>query len=866
MKQKLKRIFTVQNILISLVIAVVLGLLLTTTFALAGSGYDYYRVITIDSIMVDATLTDFPVAVSFTSSLNATVGNGGHVENTTTGSATGSMTIPADLVFCDDVDCTIVYDHEIDDYDATTGKLVAWIKIPSVSSTVDTEFYMHYGNSSVTTNQESITAVWSNNYEAVYHFTDLGGQDSGPNNLDATDNASTAGTAGVVGDAVAVDADDYYTTPDNASLDLGTGDYTLSGAWKVTADGGALFSYGDRSDSQGITCYMKPTIQCLADDGTDQISAGDSATDYTDGGWHFFQVVFDRDANLEIFVEGVSLNAVDMTSIDTLTGTDHGYFYLGRMYYDTGYPNANYLGYGSGAAGFDEIRFASVVRTDEWLDAEFSSIIDGSNFISLGAEQGATATATPTATSTSTATATATATFTPTPTGSPTATATPTPPAILMGNSSITVPSGIEDAIETALGQYRPDGDLGIPTSEWANMWAITSYGESSVSGYYWVSVAGMVVPDTGELEEWDLEYSLWTGLGIAHFDDPAYTAHVYGSSAYTTMLGVAGLADISQADTGGSGSSTYYFPWAPGYVAYYGLKGVHADVGPPGTGYGGKGWLAVDWVGGIIYSDNVYPNGVYVSQSGTVSYVCQDDVQTWVQIGNFIYGHLVDNETLRYEVYHSQGSYLGSLVTGTHIWKSSQCPGNPTDAGVKCGYMCQRESSYHVHWGFIPVGGYFQAESYVLNTSTERWQDGIDTVDPGQYMLANSGARPNVPTPGPTITPGGPTVTPGGPSIIIDEGGGGHMFDGIIAYIKRGAQARVDQLNAEGVDLPPERTMPALLFSGIRIGIATMYVLVKSNLNMTLTLVIFTFIIILEPIRMLRAVWMGVKEMIPFL
>lgn len=833
----------------------------------AATGYNYYRIITMESDYIDSDLTDFTIAVSFTSPLTKTVANGGHVENTTTGGASGSLTIPADMIFCDDLACTNQYAHEIADYDATTGALEAWIEITSLDSDADQTFYMHYGNSSVTTNQEDIAGTWSNSYAAVYHFADLGGYDSGPNGLDATDNASAGSTGGVIGTAVGFDTDDYYTTPDNAALDFGTSDFSLTVAFKVDNDGGALFGYGDRADSQGWTCYLAATgPQCLLDDATDQVSIG-PATDYTDNTWRHFGFNADRSGNGQVYINGVSVNSTDITTIDSLTGTDNGWIEIGRMHYSGVFPAANYIG-SPGTAWMDEVRISTTLRTTAWLDAEYNTLINNTLFISLGSEQTG-ATPTPTATATNTATntptATATGTNTPTPTG------TQTPPAILMGNSSVSVPSGLEDAVEVALGEYRPDSELALPPENWSNMWAITSYSESDTADYYWISLAGMVVPDTEDLDGWDLSYALWTGLGIAEDTvSPDYEAHIDGSADYTIMVDAAGLADIAQPDQGGNGSSSFYFPWAAGYKAYFGDKGVHDDVGPPGTGYGGMGWLAVDWVGGAVgYSSEIYPNGVYVSQSGKVSYVCKDEVQTWVQIGNFLYAHLVDNETLAEGVYHSQGSYLAALITGTHKWRSDQCALGEVNPGVKCGITCQRETSYHLHWGFIPDAGYFQTEDWVLNTSTENWVRGVVSVGPGQYMLAEWGSKPIIPTPRPTVTPGGPTVTPGVPIIIGEGGGGGQIWDGFIAGIKVAVLGRIgsiNELSETGDNMYEDRGIVTLAASGVRIAIRTVYVMLVSNLNLTISLIVLTLIFILEPIRLVRAAWLAIKEMIPFI
>ena len=253
----------------------------------AASGYSYYRSVTINSAMVDATLTDFPIAVAFTNASNKTVANGGNIQNTTTGGASGSLTVPADLLFCNDVACTVAYDYEIETYSATTGILVAWVRIPSLSDSVDTVIYMHYGNSGQTTNQEDIAGTWVN-YELVYHFNSGAAYDSSANQNDGTDNASLGLGSGILGDAAGFDTDDYYSTPEDSSLDFGSiTDFTIETTYKIDNDGGAILGYGDRDNNKGITCYIHSSVQCLLDDDTDQVST-EYATDTTDNTWRHF--------------------------------------------------------------------------------------------------------------------------------------------------------------------------------------------------------------------------------------------------------------------------------------------------------------------------------------------------------------------------------------------------------------------------------------------------------------------------------------------------------------------------------------------------------------------------------------------------
>jgi len=60
--------------------------------------------------------------------------------------STFAQLIGNDIVFTNNN--VIKLSHEIESYDSTTGHLVAWMKIPSLSSTVNTSIYMYYSNPS----------------------------------------------------------------------------------------------------------------------------------------------------------------------------------------------------------------------------------------------------------------------------------------------------------------------------------------------------------------------------------------------------------------------------------------------------------------------------------------------------------------------------------------------------------------------------------------------------------------------------------------------------------------------------------------------------------------------------------------------
>ena len=112
----------------------------------AANDYSYRRAVVIDHTKVaNSDQTNFPVLISGTYSYLANVANGGKVQNTN----------GYDIVFSSDCAGLQNLNHEIQSYNPATGAAALWVLIPNVSHTVDTVFYLSYGNSTVTTSQEN---------------------------------------------------------------------------------------------------------------------------------------------------------------------------------------------------------------------------------------------------------------------------------------------------------------------------------------------------------------------------------------------------------------------------------------------------------------------------------------------------------------------------------------------------------------------------------------------------------------------------------------------------------------------------------------------------------------------------------------
>lgn len=116
--------------------------------------WNYRKKITIDYTKVGGDLNNFPLTISILDS----------------DLASGAKPNGDDILFTKSNGTTKI-PHEIEKYDNSTGELVAHAKIPNLSSTIDTEIYMYYGNPNAS-NQEDVAGVWDSNYQGVWHLSE----------------------------------------------------------------------------------------------------------------------------------------------------------------------------------------------------------------------------------------------------------------------------------------------------------------------------------------------------------------------------------------------------------------------------------------------------------------------------------------------------------------------------------------------------------------------------------------------------------------------------------------------------------------------------------------------------------------------
>jgi len=170
--------------------------------------FPYRKLITIDHNQIEADQSSFPflIHISSDSDLSNYAQDDGD-----------------DIAFVLYSDNSTKLNHEIEYFNGNNGELFVWINIPSLSSLIDTKFWMYYGDSN-SENQENIENTWDSNYVMVQHLNEQSGTlyDSTSNNNDGiNDNATFNESAKIDG------AYDFDGISNN--IDIGTFDIIGSG-------------------------------------------------------------------------------------------------------------------------------------------------------------------------------------------------------------------------------------------------------------------------------------------------------------------------------------------------------------------------------------------------------------------------------------------------------------------------------------------------------------------------------------------------------------------------------------------------------------------------------------------------------------
>ena len=323
-------------------------------------GNTCHRQMTIDHTKVPSTQSNFTVLVSVTDPALKTLANGGHVAN-----ANGF-----DIGFYADSGGTAKLKWEVEKYNGITGNLIAWVKIPSVSSTTDTPFYLFYGDPSITTNQSDPLNTWDSNFKAVYHLgngTTLTATDSTSGNNGALVN-NPAAIAGKINGAA------HFVSASNQTINLANpGNFPITTAWtmetwvKPATDGNVALFWGQTSNNGPHMVLPGNNTWRLGFWG----GANVNGTGVDISAFHHIVGTFDG-SNLRLYKDG-SLIAGPTAASPTTSSS-------------SGATIGSVAGVFDWNGDMDEVRISSVARSVDWIATEYSNQNSPGTFITMGSE------------------------------------------------------------------------------------------------------------------------------------------------------------------------------------------------------------------------------------------------------------------------------------------------------------------------------------------------------------------------------------------------------------------------------------------------------------------------------------------------
>ncbi|NQZ77133.1 MAG: DUF2341 domain-containing protein, partial [Ekhidna sp.] len=341
--------------------------------------FKYSRQVIVPSANVSADITDYPLYFEFTDVSMRQLGDSdGLLENTS----------GFDISFYDSASAQFL-DHQLEFYDAVTGKIAVWVRIPTLSSSQDNEFTFLYGNAGIQFDQSS-DSVWREDFAGVWHMSNGDYTDASLNGNNGTNQGATT-VDGKIGQAGSFDglsnveiANDPTLTFDEDST------FTLSLWYNGTDVSSSLLGKKNaNANDQGYSIFISNTNRALgrldnAAGGEDRIRAQNTAIN--DGNWNHIVLTYDgigAGRTGSIYVNGVEDNTILQTDNGGLSDDDdispNVPFTIGSI--------SNSAAISGAITGLiDEVRVMGTVLGAQEIAISYANQNDPTSFYSVGAQ------------------------------------------------------------------------------------------------------------------------------------------------------------------------------------------------------------------------------------------------------------------------------------------------------------------------------------------------------------------------------------------------------------------------------------------------------------------------------------------------
>ncbi len=324
--------------------------------------WNYRKEIVINYTKVATTLTNFPVLISIPDDKDL---------------ALSTQFDGDDIVFTDKNGNKL--NHEIELFTKSTGRLIAWVNVPTLSSTSDTLLYLYYGNSACL-NQQNSKGTWNSNYLFVHHMEETGNIiDSTSNGLNAVNYGTTTDSNGKIGKCRFFDSkSDRYNFGNPSLLNPGSNSWTIMFWTKITHTNSNII-LRKWSSNKGFFLNLYNGWG-----GTNYFKVGNGVSTtyrywnkvWSDGSWHHIAIVLNRNTNtLNLYCDGILANGKGPGGSGSTAI----------------FPNIinseNFLLYGGLNGRYDEFTISKTVQSSSWIKTSYNNQNNPTSFYSLSTQK-----------------------------------------------------------------------------------------------------------------------------------------------------------------------------------------------------------------------------------------------------------------------------------------------------------------------------------------------------------------------------------------------------------------------------------------------------------------------------------------------
>jgi hypothetical protein len=342
------------------------------------NNYAFSQAITLNTNLtgISTTLTNFPALVYIQEDALKSGVNCANNIQFATGGATGY-----DFAFTTNSGTDELF-YQVESFNATTGTLLAWVQVPSVTSAA-TSLKFYFGSLTPAHDATFARGTWTSDYQLVYHFNEASTTilDATANQRWATATNAATTTAGKITSAytfngtstkmitaVPIDITSVFTLSGWAYVT----DFTTSTDQKIITNETSYTSGGYKLGYYGGTATtVKAEVETRTSTGTASLNRAETGgIIVTTGSWHYVQGIYNG-TNFLTYFDG----AVDRS---TTTGVAAGAG--GPVYIGSDFAAANFF-----KGMMDEIRVSNTVKSADWIKAEYYNQNNQTTFTTVSA-------------------------------------------------------------------------------------------------------------------------------------------------------------------------------------------------------------------------------------------------------------------------------------------------------------------------------------------------------------------------------------------------------------------------------------------------------------------------------------------------